>query len=253
MCGDDFQNEIETAEAKPQPAYSGPIFPPIAPNPNVSENPAVEQMASPNEQSQTDNGEKDTKPPGVTPIPHIPQAGPKRRPVVVRKVQKSPAKHNGTLTIVDGERCERIAEAFEEEVTPKRFALGVGHITGLDAPGFDLVSFDSEEDRESYRNPETRDRVKPLRFIEVKGRGSSSAKIELKGNELKAARKYGDQYYLYRFFEADDNQFYVSILNNPMAAEEAAKATIIEVDLDRATATKRFEFIVELAGADSKD
>ncbi len=91
-----------------------------------------------------------------------------------------------------------------------------------------------------------------IRFIEVKGRSSSTAKIELKGNELRAARRCGDRYFLYRFYEATDGQFFVSILQNPMNAGEA-KATIIAVDLDRAKGTQRYEFVVEAAMSVSND
>lgn len=117
---------------------------------------------------------------------------------------------------------------------------------GLDAPGFDLASFSTAEEREAFRNPETRDWSKVERFIEVKGRSSSTARIELKGNELTAARKYGDRYYLYRFYEERDRQYIVSILENPLTAEEA-KAQIIEVDLERAHHTQRFEFVTDAA------
>ena len=252
MCGDDFHEDIESAKAKFPPAYVGPIHPPTAKAPDEVGSQTQEKPAETNENPGTVDEDKEAKLPGVTPVPHVPHPPLARRKIVVRNLQKTPPKAHGTRTVVDGERCERIAAAFEERDSPSRWALVVGQITGLDAPGVDLVSFDSEGDREHFRNPETRDVNKVRRFIEVKGRSSSTAKIELKGNELMAARKYGDRYFLYRFYEATDGQFSVSILQNPMAAEEA-KATIIELDLDRAKATQRFEFVVEATTSVSND
>lgn len=244
MCGDSFYEEIAAAKAQPQPSYAGPIEPPAAPQLDttgpIREEPQVESSNT----GRPDTSGDGAKASGVTPLPHTPQPPPVRRPIVVRNVQRTPAKHGEGRNIVDGERCERMAEAFEAQDSSIRYALGVGHITGLDAPGFDLVSFESEGDRALFQNPSTRDWTTVQRFIEVKGRSSSTAKIELKGNELKAARKYGDRYFLYRFYEAAHGQFYVSILKNPMAAEES-KETIIEVDLDRANATQRFEFVID--------
>lgn len=252
MCGDDFHEEIEDATATAQPGYSGPIYPPTEPEPEDAGSDEHKAVGVQNEGPETGDDKKEKKPPGVTSIPHVPQPPPEQRKIVVRKIRKNASKPTGARTIVDGDRCERMAAAFEEQDSPGRYALGVGHITGEDAPGFDLVSFDYDQDREAFRNPETRDWGKVRRFIEVKGRSSSSAKIELKGNELKAARKHGDRYYLYRFFEAADGQFFVSILQNPMNAEEA-KATIIEVDLDRAKTTQRFEFVVQETDDDTED
>jgi len=247
MCGDDFHEEIEAAKVRPGPAYAGainPLGPAADGDGRTSDNtPGNEEGLERTESSEGADGE-DAKTPGVRPIPHVAQPPSQSRRLIVRKLQRAVGTTSGRRQMVDGDKCERMAIAFEEQSDPPRFALGVGHITGEEAPGFDLVSFDSSEERDIFQIPETRDWSKVRRFIEVKGRSSSSARIELKGNELTAARKYGDRYYLYRFYEASDGQYLVSILENPLAAEEA-KAQIIEVDLERAYATQRFEFIVE--------
>ena len=254
MCGDDFHEEIESAKAKPGPTYAGPIEPPSPPGGErggTSENTPSKEQGSEGEGSDEGEAGENTKTPGVSPIPHVAQPPCAPRKLIVRKVQRAAGKASGRRQMVDGDKCERMAMSFEEQNSSPRFALGVGHITGLDAPGFDLVSFDSDEDRAVFQNPETRDWSKVRRFIEVKGRSSSTAKIELKGNELKAARNYGARYYLYRFYEASDGQYMVSILENPLTAEEA-KAQIIEVDLERANATQRFEFIVDTEQGEQK-
>lgn len=255
MCGDDFYEEIEAAKTKPSPTYAGPIKPPTPPRAVVEEAAEVSQdeKLSSNHEAPGDNqADTDSKSPGVRTVPHIPQPPVANRKIVVRNVRRRGGKSISHRQVVDGDKCETIAMAFEEQNDVPRFALGVGHITGLDAPGFDLASFASAEDRAVFQNPETRDWSKVQRFIEVKGRSSSTAKIELKGNELKAARKYGDRYYLYRFYEESDGQYMVSILDNPLTAEEA-KTQIVELDLDRAKQTQRFEFIVDTAADDQTE
>ena len=247
MCGDDFHEEIAAARVSSEPTYSGPINP-LGPSPAVGGSPSEktqdkEESGETEESGEGSEGEN-ARTPGVSPIPHVAQPPSEFRKLIIRCVQRAAGEANGRRQMVDGDRCEKMALAFEEQNDPPRFALGVGHITGEDAPGFDLVSFDLAENRDIFQIPETRDWSTVRRFIEVKGRSSSTARIDLKGNELSAARKYGDRYYLYRFYEASDGQYLVSILKNPLAAEEA-KTQIIEVDLERALATQRFEFIIE--------
>jgi hypothetical protein len=252
MCGDDFHFELEDAKANLSPNYLGPIEVP-------SENEA-ESSKGPSSLANFDESPASNKPIevqdsqneqiwAVTEVSHVPLPPEETRKLIIRSLRKAANKTSRNRQSVDGEKCERMAEAFEENADPPRFALGVGHIMGSDAPGFDLASFASMEDLEAFRNQETRDWSKVLRFIEVKGRSSATAKIELKGNELRAARNYRSRYYIYRFYEATDEQFCVSILQDPMVAEEA-KTTIIEVDLDRAKGTQRFEFAVEPASTD---
>lgn len=249
MCGDDFHVELEAAKATPLPRYSGPIVPPI----DSGEGNAGTPGSSPNgqavpEEDQPGEGQDSatTRTPGVTPIEHVPQPPATSRRLIIRNVRRTAGRPSGRRQLVDGEKCERMAEAFEEQDDPRRFGLGVGHIMGSEAPGFDLVSFDSVEAREVFKDPASRDWTSVRRFIEVKGRSSSTARIELKGNELRAAREYGDRYFLYRIYEEADGHFMVSILQNPLEAEEA-KAHFIEVNLERANATQRFEFVVDLA------
>ncbi len=126
---------------------------------------------------------------------------------------------------------------FEESSDPPRFPILVGRITGVDAPGCDVLSFASAEDRAGFKNPETRDWAKVLRFIEVKGRSSAAAKIELKDNELKAARTYKDRYYLYRFYIERPGVFLVAALKDPLGAEEGT-STAVHIDLERARSTE---------------
>jgi len=66
---------------------------------------------------------------------------------------------------------------FEEHDTPPRFPLKVGNVTGWHAPGVDLLSFASAEDKERFLARERREEL-VLRFIEVKGRSSDGAKLD---------------------------------------------------------------------------
>jgi hypothetical protein len=247
MCGDAFQAEIEAAEALPRPKYSGPIAPPTDLNPVVEDTSPAPQstQSTPPERSPSQGPDSaNALVPGVRLVEHVPQSAKESRKLIVRNVQRKTGKPNTGRRMADGEKCEQMAIAFEEQCNPPRFALLVGHITGADAPGCDLVSFDSAEDRQACMLPDTRDWGMVRRFIEVKGRSASTAKIELRGNELVAARKYRDKYYLYRFFDATDGQYEVSILQNPLDSE-GATSYFAEIDLERAKTTQRFEFVVD--------
>ena len=255
MCGDEFQGEIEASSPALRPTYTGPVEAPTATNTAAvdtageseycPEGPVREELAS-------DQNDHDQPPKGVTPLPHEPLPAKAERKLVLRKVQRKAGAHSGLRQTVDGDLCERMAVAFEEQYHPPRFALGVGHITGAEAPGFDLVSLETAEEREAFKNPATRDWTRVQRFIEVKGRSSSTAKIELKGNELRAARNYGDRYYLYRFYQHADGHYFVSILKNPMGAEDALNPGV-EIDLERARATQRYEFVAESAETENSE
>ena len=80
------------------------------------------------------------------------------------------------------------------------------------------------------------------RFIEVKGRSSEGATIELRGNELAAADRYKERYYLYRFFETEDGTFDLAILDNPLGHPEALRSAV-HVGMEQANATQRFTLI----------
>ncbi|RRK01877.1 DUF3883 domain-containing protein [Opitutaceae bacterium TAV3] len=242
MCGDTFHEVIEEAKTTVAPIYSEPIKAQSEAEAPEAAEPATEQEPTPEAEPEEDaQAGEETTGPGVVAIPHVPEPAATPRRIVIQEVQKTASKPSGAKTVVDGARCERMAMAFEEQDTPRRWALQVGHITGTEAPGVDLVSFDSEEDQKAFETEEPRNWSKVARFIEVKGRSSATAKIELKGNELRAARNYTDRYYLYRFYEEGEGRFFVSILRDPVAAEEA-QTTIVEFDLERANTTQRYKF-----------
>jgi hypothetical protein len=113
---------------------------------------------------------------------------------------------------------------------------------GAVGPGCDILSFATPEAREAFRQGPVRDLDSVARFVEVKGRGVSGATIELKGNELAAADRYKDRYFLYRLFEAADGTFELTVLDNPLLHKEALRAAV-HVVMEQAQATQRFALI----------
>jgi hypothetical protein len=141
--------------------------------------------------------------------------------------------------VTDGDFCERKAMEFEEASDPARWPLPVGQIMGKEGAGCDLLSFSSREAREAFRLGPTHDLNTVNRFIEVKGRSNAGASIELRGNELSAAERYGERYFLYRLFEADDGTFDLTVLQNPLMHKEALQPAV-HVIMQRTDAVQRF-------------
>lgn len=135
-----------------------------------------------------------------------------------------------------GEAGERLAELFEE--SQGRFPTRVGGITGYQGFGCDVVSFRSAEDRELFRRGGT-DAQSIDRFIEAKARTQGS--VDLTGNELNAARKWRERYFIYRFQRESGtpSDYLLTILQDPIAAYEA-QTPVIHFSLERAVASKKY-------------
>jgi len=174
----------------------------------------------------------------IEPEQHNPVASPKR---YLLRIQKATGGTKPTTThkVTDGAFCERKAFEFEESSDPSRFPLLVGQITGSLAFGCDIISFASSEDREAFKSGANRNIDKVIRFIEVKGRKHESGAIELKGNELNAAIDSKYRFYLYRLFRSGNDEYQLSILQNPLDQKEALSSSVY-VDLNRANATQKF-------------
>ncbi|MCI0534980.1 MAG: DUF3883 domain-containing protein [Verrucomicrobiales bacterium] len=104
--------------------------------------------------------------------------------------------------------------------------------------GVDVISFATEQDKDQFLNGDRRDTL-VARFIEVKGRASEAAKIDLRDNAVKAARRYQDKYYLYRVFDRGNGFYELAILKNPINDETGARA-FYEINLEAATRTEEF-------------
>jgi hypothetical protein len=173
---------------------------------------------------------------------HTPQPPSQPKKLQVKTVTSAGGGASSSYRVTDGDFCERKAMEFEEAAEPPRWPLAAGHIMGAQGPGCDILSFATEEAREAFRTGQTRDLDPVVRFVEVKGRGSSEATIELKGNELSAAERYADRYFLYRLFETEDGNFELTVLQNPLMHKEALRAAV-HVDMKCAPATRRFSLI----------
>ncbi|MEI7911363.1 MAG: DUF3883 domain-containing protein [Verrucomicrobiota bacterium] len=251
MSGDDFQSEIDKAKRAHSKGcgYRGPIEP-LKKRSASSETPNIED-GSGDETSPPDEGvqsiassdqPQDMPHPGITPVDHVPVPAQTRRNLIVRKVERRSATTRNLRVVADGELCERKAMEFEEADCPPRYPLLVGPITGIDAPGCDILSFSSPEERSTFLDPTTRNYESVARFIEVKGRSCSTAKIELSGNELTAAQRIKERYYLYRLHESEDDVFSFSILHDPLA-DQSALTPAIYINFESATRTERYVFV----------
>src|SRR5262249_22024313 len=188
------------------PVVEPPRIDPIGTNPNPSAQPAL------NETLRDEPLEGSLE---IVEKQHVAKPGPQQRTLQIRKVVSPGGRTGYRRRVTDGDFCERKAMEFEEASDPPRWPLRVSQVMGTEGPRCDIMSFATMEAREAFRRGANRDLNSVLRFIEVKGRRDAGAIIELKGNELSAAERYGDQYFLYRLFEAEDGTFELSVLNNP--------------------------------------
>jgi hypothetical protein len=173
----------------------------------------------------------------ITELEYTPKPPRIEVPLSVRKLsnrKRTPGGYQQT----DANLCEKLAYEFEE--IQGRFPLKVGHIVGNQAFGCDILSFDSEGRRSLFKTGENRELNNIERYIEVKGRKSGSADIELKGNELKSALKNHKKYYLYRLFETSQGEFELGILRAPLKQKDAIQKAYY-IDLLRAAKTERFQ------------
>ncbi|TOQ57458.1 hypothetical protein CGG91_23345, partial [Vibrio parahaemolyticus] len=90
--------------------------------------------------------------------------------------------------ITDGNFAESKVMEIESNFEPPRYPLRVGQIVGSESFGCDILSFDTEEQRDKFQNNIDRSWDQVARFIEVKGRKHNTAEIELRGNEKAAAK-----------------------------------------------------------------
>jgi len=192
------------------------------------------------DQDETDVGSMGTRDLSIEQVEHHPKPPPTKQKM---RIQRKSGKHSGHTTtnwVTDPDFIERKVMEIEESFQPSRYPLRVGQLMGSDAPGCDILSFNSAEQRDKFQSGEDRDMGNVLRFIEVKGRKNEGAKIELCGNEKNAAVKYQDRYYLYRLYKSGENDYILSILQNPLASDEALEASVY-VNIDRAKKMEQYE------------
>jgi len=147
--------------------------------------------------------------------------------------------------ITDSNRCEELAEAFEEH--ENRFPIRVSGVVGYKGPKCDILSFESEADRDRFVAYPTQEKDinDVARFIEVKGSVNEKGSINLKGNELAAARDYAERYYIYRVYEKTLNDYYFLVLADPIHKRETLEE-IIEVVPERAIEASRYHVEINI-------
>ena len=145
------------------------------------------------------------------------------------------------------DRTENLAIEFEK--VQNRFPLKVSDIKGVEAYGCDILSFETEHDRDTFSASPELSLI--TRFIEVKGSGLARGSITLKGNELKSAQAYPDRYYLYRVYEDEDERgiFELIELANPLDLDEESLEIEYEVHPFR-TDTARSWIVTEYVDED---
>lgn len=175
----------------------------------------------------------------ISPEGHEPSPAKKPKEIVRKKERVSTIDGGGTKRVTNWIRCQDLAVAFEE--SEERFPVKVSDIVGYRGPKCDVLSFSSVEQRNEFQQLSSVEKSinNVERFIEVKGSVNEKGTIDLKGNELTAARIYTNKYFLYRMYEKTQNEYYVLIVVNPLNQKEALEE-IWEVIPDRAKDASRY-------------
>ena len=181
----------------------------------------------------------------ITRIPSPPQ---RKISMRVRATSSAPSGLNNIPRVVDPVRCQEVASRFEEAEGQNRFPLPVDHLQGTEAYGCDILSFGTEENREQFKKHPDLGLVE--RFIEVKGRSSEHGKIELNGNELKAAQEHREKFYIYRVYERKEfSEFEIMVLDDPTATN---CDVTYNIDLSRTEKT-RYWHVSEISNINAAD
>lgn len=159
---------------------------------------------------------------------------------VTRKQTGGQRNLSGTRRVTNWAFCEKKAMEFEENDSPARFPILVSNVTGWQAPGVDIISFASVEDRANFNASPVKNDGLIARFIEVKGTASGNSKVDLRGNELTAAQLQRGRYYIYSVFDRGDGNYSLAILQDPLGDSKGVRA-VVEVDLEVAAGTVEFE------------
>jgi len=250
LRGESVLEDIETIKAeyasfKTRAVIEAPFpvaEPPKVVPPQVEETDTLpgdsETMKAPSESTRAEPG----SPLHVIEKEHVPAPPTRPRKLQIKTMASFGGRSGSQHRVTDGDFCERKAMEFEEASEPARWPLAVGQVMGTEGPGCDVLSFATQEARDAFRQGPTHDLNTVVRFIEVKGRGGAEATIDLDGNQLSTAAQYGERYFLYRLFEAEDGDFELTVLENPLIHKEALKPAV-RVDMKCAEATRRFSLI----------
>jgi hypothetical protein len=159
---------------------------------------------------------------------------------IIRRVSATPISSSSeprTRRLADAARCESIAFRFEEAKGQDRYPLLAAHLQGNEGYGCGILSFSTAKNRDEFQ--QCPDPSLVARFIEVKGSRAEKGKVELAGNELKAAMKHRERFHLYRVFETEESGNYeIVILQDPIAT---SYKLVYEIDPFRVPAATRWQ------------
>lgn len=244
---DKLKHELYTHQAELPPV----VIPPLSSNKQIPE--AINGASGPTKStlpSETTSSVESPQPisSGTVKIStekHKPTPPKKQKEVVRKKESVSNIGDGKTRRVTNWKRCEDIAVAFEE--SDERYPIKVSDVVGYKGPKCDILSFSTAEQLAEFQTSsgDKKNINNVVRFIEVKGSVNEKGIIDLKGNELTAARLYNNKYYLYRMYEKTQNDYYVLIVANPLNHKEALEE-IWEVIPDRATDASRFHIEIEI-------
>ncbi|WP_210458757.1 DUF3883 domain-containing protein [Vibrio crassostreae] len=200
-----------------------------------------EHIDAPTTMDEVGNSGNDSAPIQITSVDVEAVSPPVRQKLRVKKTRSSMVGQGSTSYIpVNGDIAEQKIMEIEENFEPPRFPLLVGQYMGNAGLGCDVLSFNSEEDRDGFKNNDCRDLRLVERFIEVKGRRSRGTSIELRGNEKDAASNYANKYYLYRLSESSPGEYSLSVLQNPLNDVDAVEHSLY-IHMDRSKNREEFE------------
>ena len=143
------------------------------------------------------------------------------RNISIKRLGKTPSSttRQGSRRVADGYRAEDICMKFEK--CEGRVPVKVSHIHGSESYGCDIISFENEERRQQFEKQ--KDPALIERYIEVKASTSEKNSITLKGNQLEAAQKHQEWFFLYRAYERfeDGTSYELVVLSDPTGRTEA--------------------------------
>jgi hypothetical protein len=232
------------ADLLPDPDDSSyhPMPAPPAGAPNTSSGSSTEpggpSMSEDAGTSETTDGRPTPPPttPTFTPVQGPGTKQPRKRALVVVGLLAGGGRGRGPMATEP--ITFKIVEPFEQ--AEGRFVLQVSHLHGSDGFGCDLLSVRSAEVRDAAIRAQVIDEADVLRYIEVKGRNSRTGEIELSDNQLRAAKRHRDRYWLYRVFVDPHREahYQLALLNDPL--NSAAVRTATRFDLAEGSGAKWF-------------
>lgn len=157
----------------------------------------------------------------------------------------APTEPAGPSSALPEDETLRVAEEFEGFASPPRFTIRASHLHGSETFGCDILSFATQDSRDRVRDQNEVDLNEVERFIEVKGKTSRSAPVELSENQRAAALRHGSRYFVYRVY-ADNSMpgcYEVAIMQDPTRAPGQRARTEWSYDFSSGSGAKWYRLL----------